>query len=168
MAGKGKPRLHSAYWRGAIAIVTFLVLWELGSLSKVWIKWDAFEWLRTLLVAFGFKPIYLPWIGAVPAPTEVLAVWLRVVADPGYWQSWYMLALLYLVFAAMISIFWAPLGGANLKTVSLKAGFRFQLIIVTDCGRASSARLVITILRGSGLPPAVIQIWKSILPLRNA
>ena len=61
----------------------FLVLWEIGSLSKVWIKWEAFEWLRNLLVAFGFKPIYLPWIGAVPAPTEVLAVWVRVLADPG-------------------------------------------------------------------------------------
>ena len=50
----------------------FLVLWEIGSLSKVWIKWDAFEWLRNLLAGIGFKPIYLPWIGAVPAPTEVL------------------------------------------------------------------------------------------------
>ena len=46
--------------------------------------------LRSGLVAFGFKPIYLPWIGAVPAPTEVLAVWGRVLTDPGYWQSWYM------------------------------------------------------------------------------
>ena len=79
-----------AYWRGAVSIIVLLVLWELGSLSKVWIKWDAFEWLRHLLTAFGFKPIYLPWIGAVPAPTEVLAVWARVLVDPGYWQSWYM------------------------------------------------------------------------------
>ena len=51
------------YWRGAISIVVFLVLWEIGSLSKIWIKWEAFEWLRNLLVAFGIKPIYLPWIG---------------------------------------------------------------------------------------------------------
>ena len=61
------PHLE-AYWRGAVSILVLLVLWELGSLSKVWIKWDVFEWLRHLLAALGFKPIYLPWIGAVPAP----------------------------------------------------------------------------------------------------
>ena len=79
----------SVYWRGAIALLVFLVVWEIGSLSKVWIKWEAFEWLRNLLVAFGIKPIYLPWIGAVPAPNEVLVVWGQVLGDPGYWQSWY-------------------------------------------------------------------------------
>ena len=83
-----KTLFDSTYWRGAISILVFLALWEMGSLSKVWIKWEAFEWLRSLLVAVGFKPIYLPWIGAVPAPTEVLAVWGRVLVDPGYWQSW--------------------------------------------------------------------------------
>jgi NitT/TauT family transport system permease protein len=90
VAARKKVWLDSVYWRGAISIVVFLVLWEVGSLSKIWIKWEAFEWLRSLLVALGFKPIYLPWIGAVPAPTEVLAVWLRVLGDAGYWQSWYM------------------------------------------------------------------------------
>jgi len=32
------------------------------------------------------------WIarGAVPAPTEVLHAWARVIVDPGYWHSWYM------------------------------------------------------------------------------
>jgi len=59
-------------------------------LSKVWIKWDSFEWLRHALTAVGLKPLYLPWIGAVPAPTEVLHAWLKVIHDPGYWQSWYM------------------------------------------------------------------------------
>ena len=82
--------LESVFWRGAISIVVFLVLWEIGSLSKIWIKSDAFEWLRDLLGAFGFKPLYLPWIGAVPAPTAVLAAWAGVLGDPGYWQSWYM------------------------------------------------------------------------------
>ena len=38
----------------------------------------------------GFKTVYLPWIGAVPAPTEVLAAWVAVLGEPGYWQSWYM------------------------------------------------------------------------------
>lgn len=59
-------------------------------MSKVWIKWEAFEWLRNLLSAIGFRPVYLPWVGAVPAPTEILAVWVRIVGDPSYWQSWYM------------------------------------------------------------------------------
>jgi NitT/TauT family transport system permease protein len=87
----GKPPLiDSSYWRGAIAIAVFLLLWEAGSLSKVWIKWDSFEWLRSALSATGFKPAYLPWIGAIPAPTEVLHAWLGVIHDPGYWQSWYM------------------------------------------------------------------------------
>lgn len=59
-------------------------------MSKVWIKWEAFEWLRNILTTVGFRPIYLPWVGAVPAPTEILAVWGRIIGDPGYWQSWYM------------------------------------------------------------------------------
>jgi hypothetical protein len=48
MAVKKKARLDSVYWRGALSIVVFLVLWEVGSLSKIWIKWEAFEWLRNL------------------------------------------------------------------------------------------------------------------------
>src|SRR4051812_48631676 len=87
----GKPSFFtSIYWRGFVSIAVFLLLWEIGSLSKVWIKWDSFEWLRNALVAIGLKPVYLPWIGAVPAPTEVLAAWAKVITDPGYWQSWYM------------------------------------------------------------------------------
>jgi len=85
-----KPVFTSALWRGLASIAIFLILWELGSLSKVWIKWDSFEWLRNALTAVGLKPLYLPWIGAVPAPTEVLHAWLKVIHDPGYWQSWYM------------------------------------------------------------------------------
>jgi NitT/TauT family transport system permease protein len=85
-----KSVFTSALWRGLASIAIFLILWELGSLSKVWIKWDSFEWLRNALTAVGLKPLYLPWIGAVPAPTEVLHAWLKVIHDPGYWQSWYM------------------------------------------------------------------------------
>ena len=88
MAVVKKPFLNPIYWRGAISIAVFLVLWEIGSLSKVWIKWDTFEWLRNLLTGIGLKPVYLPWIGAVPAPTEVLQAWAKVIGDPGYWQSW--------------------------------------------------------------------------------
>jgi NitT/TauT family transport system permease protein len=80
----------STYWRGIVAVTVFLVLWEIGSLSKVWIKWETFEWLRNALTALGLKPVSLPWIGSVPAPTEVLVTWMRIIGDPGYWQSWYM------------------------------------------------------------------------------
>src|SRR5207244_13642922 len=33
---------------------------------------------------------YLPWIGAIPAPSAVLASWVAVLGQGGYWQSWYM------------------------------------------------------------------------------
>ena len=90
MALARKAFISSSLWRGALSIAVFLVLWEIGSLSKIWIKWDSFEWLRNLLTGIGLKPLYLPWIGAVPAPTEVLQSWATVIGDPGYWQSWYM------------------------------------------------------------------------------
>lgn len=90
MRARKKFILPSVYWRGIVSIIVFLALWEIGSLSKIWIKWDSFEWLRNIIAAFGLKPVYLPWIGAVPAPTEVLQAWTRVLGDPGYWQSWYM------------------------------------------------------------------------------
>ena len=90
MAARKIAFIDSAYWRGAASLILCLAVWQIGSLSKVWIKWEAFEWLRNLLTAGGFKPVYLPWIGAVPAPTEVLHAWLVVIHDPGYWQSWYM------------------------------------------------------------------------------
>ena len=72
-----------------------------------------------------------------------------------------MLVLLYRVFTGTISIRVAPLGGVNLNVAGLKAGFRFHSMNETDCGRASSARLVITSLRGRGRAPAVIQICQS-------
>ncbi len=79
-----------ALWRGAFSIGMFLLLWELGSQSKVWIKWEVFAWLRELNTLIGWRQVSLPWIGAVPAPTEVLQAWLGVLGDVGYWHSWYM------------------------------------------------------------------------------
>jgi len=79
-----------ALWRGAFSIGMFLLFWELGSQSKVWIKWEAFAWLRELNTLIGWRQVSLPWIGAVPAPTEVLQAWIGVLGDVGYWHSWYM------------------------------------------------------------------------------
>jgi NitT/TauT family transport system permease protein len=75
--------------RGVLSIVVFLVLWEVGSRSRHWLGADVFAPVREALGAMGFKKTYLPWIGAVPAPTEVLKAWLEVLASTGYWQSWY-------------------------------------------------------------------------------
>ena len=75
--------------RGLFSIVIFLILWEIGARSKHWLGADIFSPLRELLGALGFKKTYLPWIGAVPAPTEVLHAWVAVAGDTGYWQSWY-------------------------------------------------------------------------------
>jgi NitT/TauT family transport system permease protein len=90
VAADRKFSISSSMSRGVVSIVVFLLLWEICSLSKVWIKWDAFEWLRHLLTWMGLKPVYLPWIGAVPAPTEVIASWGQIITDASYWQSWYM------------------------------------------------------------------------------
>ena len=75
--------------RGAISIIVFLLLWELGSRSQQWLGGDIFSPLREALGALGFKKTYLPWVGATPAPTEVLTAWAGVITDAGYWQSWY-------------------------------------------------------------------------------
>lgn len=56
--------------RGAVSILTFLVLWELGSKAKAW---------------FG---VDVPWIGAVPSPSDVAVAWAALIGDPGYWASW--------------------------------------------------------------------------------
>lgn len=58
--------------RALIALTVFVLLWEAGSRSK--------EWL-------GFV---LPWIGKVPAPSNVVTAWVGLLDDPGYWHSWYL------------------------------------------------------------------------------
>ena len=79
-----------AFWRGAASVVVFLVLWEIGARSKAWMAPEFFAPFKELLGAMGFKKDYLPWIGAVPAPSGVLKAWIAVLGQPGYWQSWYM------------------------------------------------------------------------------
>ena len=76
--------------RGVASIVVFLILWEIGSRSKTWITADMLSGFRELLGVLGFKPTYLPWIGAIPAPSEVVIAWGGVITDAGYWHSWYM------------------------------------------------------------------------------
>lgn len=76
-------------WRGVLSITVFLLLWELGSLSKYWMKWESFAWLKSAFATIGWQKSYLPWIGSVPAPTEVVEAWGKVLYDLGYWHSWY-------------------------------------------------------------------------------
>lgn len=64
---------NSALWRGVLGILVFLVLWEIGS------RWD--EW-------FG-KEAMLPFVGLIPPPTDVMAAWMEVIPQAGYWDSWY-------------------------------------------------------------------------------
>ena len=76
--------------RGLVSIMLFLILWEIGSRSKQWLGADIFSPVRDVIGALGFKQTYLPWVGAIPAPTEVLRAWMGVITDAGYWHSWYM------------------------------------------------------------------------------
>jgi NitT/TauT family transport system permease protein len=75
--------------RGAIAIVLFVVVWEIGSRSQSWISLPAFGWLRDGLEALGFRSSRLPWIGSVPSPSSVIKAWGTLIGDPAYWHSWY-------------------------------------------------------------------------------
>lgn len=70
---KIKDKLFSrAAIRGIIAIAIFIVVWETGARSEQW---------------FGYR---FPFLGLVPPPTDVFASWGGLIADPSYWQSWYM------------------------------------------------------------------------------
>jgi sulfonate transport system permease protein len=81
---------NPALWRGVVSIAVFLILWEIGARSRQWMAPEFFAPFRELLGAIGLKKDYLPWIGAVPAPSVVLASWTAVLVDRSYWQSWYM------------------------------------------------------------------------------
>jgi len=91
MAGRlARVFASRTFWRGAVSIVVFLILWEIGSRSKQWLAPELFTPFKGLLGAMGFKKDYLPWIGAVPAPSAVLKSWVAVLAEASYWQSCYM------------------------------------------------------------------------------
>ncbi|MGY8906601.1 ABC transporter permease [Candidatus Njordibacter sp. Uisw_056] len=61
-----------AAFRGLIAIIIFIAIWEFGARS---------------LDLIGYR---VPFIGLIPPPTAVLDSWAGLVVDPSYWQSWYM------------------------------------------------------------------------------
>jgi len=58
--------------RATIAIIVFLLFWEICSRSLDW---------------FGFQ---VPWIGKIPAPSGVITAWIPLLSDSGYWTSWYL------------------------------------------------------------------------------
>ena len=60
------------FWRGVVAILIFLVLWEIGSQAKNW---------------FGFM---VPFVVKLAPPTDVIARWTEVASWPGYLESWYL------------------------------------------------------------------------------
>jgi sulfonate transport system permease protein len=85
-----KLSTNPVFWRGLASVVIFIILWEVGARSRQWMSHEFLAPLKELLGVMGFKKDYLPWIGAVPAPSAVLNAWLHVLVESGYWQSWYM------------------------------------------------------------------------------
>ena len=65
-----KSLTSASFWRGIVALIGFILLWEAGARSKQWL---------------GFA---LPFIGLLPPPTEVAVAWLNVLPKWGYWMSW--------------------------------------------------------------------------------
>src|SRR5690242_12993994 len=72
LTGWRKNLLSERTLRGVVSVIVFLVLWEIGSESKHW---------------FGFG---IPWVSAVPAPSDVVREWAGLLGDRGYWESWYL------------------------------------------------------------------------------
>lgn len=67
-----KALVNRSLWRGVVALVGFVVFWEVCSQMKVWT---------------GFE---VPWIGKIPPPSEVVAAWSEIIWYSGYWESWYL------------------------------------------------------------------------------
>ena len=65
----GKALSNRSLWRGVVALVGFVIFWEICSQMKVW------------------TGIEVPWIGKVPPPSEVMAAWSEVVWFAGYWTA---------------------------------------------------------------------------------
>lgn len=78
--------------RALISFALALVFWQLGSTSIDWL---------------GFR---LPVIGVVPSPISVIAAWVQLLGDPGYWQSWYLSFLRVLLGFSAAMIVGIPFG----------------------------------------------------------
>jgi NitT/TauT family transport system permease protein len=74
------------FWRGIVAVIVFLALWEAGSRSQAW---------------FGFA---FPWVSQVPPPTAVAKEMFRLIQEPSFWNSTYLSTLRVFegFFAAMV------------------------------------------------------------------
>jgi len=60
------------FWRGIVAILVFVALWETGSRSQAW---------------FGFA---FPWVSQIPPPSAVLYEMYRLIQEPSFWHSAYL------------------------------------------------------------------------------
>jgi len=67
-----KALTSDTFWRGIVALIGFVVFWEVCSQMKNW------------------TGVEVPWIGKVPPPTEVVAAWSEIFWYKGYWESWYL------------------------------------------------------------------------------
>ena len=63
---------NPSMWRGIVAIILFMVFWEVGARFD---EWFGKEWT-------------LPFVGLIPPPTDVFAAWLEIIPKAGYWDSW--------------------------------------------------------------------------------
>ena len=87
-----KKVLSRSSLRAIISLVVFLLLWELGARSKQWLGYS------------------LPWIGQVPSPSAVLRVWAGLLANRGYWESWYLSLFRVLLGFTAAMVIGIPLG----------------------------------------------------------
>ena len=74
------------FWRGLIALLSFVIIWEI--LSKYFPMLT--EYLGMMEESAGKQklvPVTVPWIGKVPPPTEVVAAWGEVFFLPGHFEQ---------------------------------------------------------------------------------
>lgn len=60
----------TALWRGVVGVLVAVVLWEVSTQLDEWVG------------------VAVPFLAALPAPSEVAADFGELVLTPGYWSSW--------------------------------------------------------------------------------
>ena len=63
------------FWRGIVAVIGFLIFWEVGSRSHAWL-------------GFAF-----PWVSQVPPPSAVLVELFKLVQESSFWMSAFLSTL---------------------------------------------------------------------------